>query len=79
MPDTTEGLVAQLRRLQYAANMLNFHEFAEAVGWPRDDYSRHKFVEFQALGRMHVFDDRVLEVAIKFYEDRVAAQREGIS
>lgn len=79
MPDTTEGLVPQLRRLQYAANMLNFHEFCDATGWPRDEYSKHKFVEFQALGRMHVFDDRVLEVAIKFYEDRVAAQSEGVS
>jgi hypothetical protein len=64
-------LVPQLRRLQYAANMLNYHEFCEATGWPEDDYSLAKYREFRALGRLHVFDDRVLEAAIKFYEARV--------
>ena len=85
MPDKIEkvewetpllGLVPQLRRLQHAANTLNYHEFTEAVGWPRDDYSQHKFVEFQALGRLHVFDDHVLEAAVRYYERQVEAREE---
>jgi hypothetical protein len=64
-PDT---LVTQLRRLQYAANMLNGREFCQATGWPEDDYSKAKFLEFQRLGRLHVFDDHVLEATVTFYE-----------
>lgn len=74
------GLVPQLRRLQHAANMLNVNEFCEATGWPRDAYSEAKFKEFQALGRLHVFDDTVLEAAVGFYERReagYAAERYG--
>jgi hypothetical protein len=62
------SLVPQLRRLQYAANMLSLPEFCEALGLEKDDYARHKWLEFQALGRLHVFDDSVLERLIKFYE-----------
>jgi hypothetical protein len=65
------GLVPQLRRLQYAANMLNFHEFCDAAGWPRDEYTKAKFVEFQKLGRLHVFDDHVLNATVRYYEDQV--------
>lgn len=71
-PSQMAPLVPQLRRLQYAANMLNYHEFCEATGWPRDDYAKHKFEEFQALGRLHVFDDRVLQAAVEFYEAQAA-------
>lgn len=73
-------LVAQLRRLQYAANSLNIIEFCEALGWPLDDYSKHKFEEFQAFGRMGRFDDRTLEAPVKFYEareERYAAERKA--
>ena len=63
------SLVPQLRRLQHAANMLNLHEFCDALGWsPTDDYARAKFKEFQALGRLHVFDDNVLKKAVEHYE-----------
>jgi len=65
-------LVPQLRRLQYAANMLNYHEFCDALGWPRVDYSKAKFLEFQKLGRLHIFDDTVLQKAIEFYEAQAA-------
>jgi len=64
-------LVPQLRRLQHAANMLSGPEFARAQGWDWNDaYTRAKFREFQALGRLHVFDDSVLERAIAAYEGR---------
>ena len=67
-PSQMAPLVPQLRRLQYAANMLNLHEFCEALGHPVDDYSKAKFLEFQALGRLHVFDDNVLQAAVEYYE-----------
>jgi hypothetical protein len=70
--------VPQLRRLQYAANTLNYHEFCEAVGWPEDDYSKAKFVEFQKLGRLHVFDDHTLVCAVEHYE-YLAKRRESVS
>jgi len=57
------GLEA-MRGLQWSANMLNHRQFCAALGWPEDDYSRNKFKEFQALGRLHVFDDTVLEIFV---------------
>lgn len=71
-PSQMAPLVPQLRRLQYAANMLNVNEFCQAVGWPRDEYSEAKFLEFQKLGRLHVFDDNVLQRAVEFYEAQAA-------
>ena len=61
-------LTVQLRRLQHAANMLNYHQFCAALGWERDDYSKRKFQEFQKLGAMHVLSDDTLERAIAAYE-----------
>lgn len=72
------ALVPQLRRLQYAANSLNYHEFCEAMGWPRDDYTKAKFVAFQAFGKLGVFDDSTLSAPVLFYErreERYAAER----
>jgi hypothetical protein len=73
----TDVLVPQLRRLQYAANMLNYDEFCDATGWPRDDYSLAKFREFQALGRLHVFDNGTLWRAVHHYESLVTAHRQA--
>ena len=74
-PSQMAPLVPQLRRLQHAANMLNRLEFARALGWPpEDDYTIAKFREFQALGRLHVFDDHTLQAAIEAYE-ALAAER----
>lgn len=64
------GLVPQLRRLQHAANSLNVNEFCEAMGWERNEYSEAKFLEFQALGRLHVFDDHTLMAPVLYYEAR---------
>lgn len=66
----TTPLVEALRRLQYAANSLNYHEFCEAVGWPRDDYTKQKFLDFQAFGRLGSFDDSTLNNPVLFYERR---------
>jgi len=66
----SQMLVPQLRRLQHAANMLNLREFCQAIGCPVDDYSKAKFREFQALGRLHVFDDHVLQAAVAYYEQQ---------
>lgn len=74
------ALVPQLRRLQYAANSLNYNEFCEALGWPRDDYTKAKFLAFQQMGRMHVFDDGTLTKTVEFYErreERYAAERKA--
>lgn len=74
------ALVPQLRRLQYAANSLNYNEFCEALGWSRDDYSKAKFLAFQQMGRMHVFDDGTLTKTVEFYEareKRYAAERKA--
>lgn len=54
-----------LRALQWSANMLNHRQFIEALGWTDDDYSRNKFLEFQKLGRLHVFDDEVLGAMLR--------------
>jgi hypothetical protein len=67
---TTTTLIAQLRRLQYAANTLNYHEFCQALEWPEDDYAKAKFLEFQKLGRLHVFDDNTLSKTVEYYEAR---------
>jgi hypothetical protein len=64
-----DELVPQLRRLQRAANMLSGHQFAEALGLEWDDYAREKHLEFQKLGRLHVFDDRVLTTLVHAYEE----------
>lgn len=66
-------LTVQLRRLQYAANMLNLTEFCAALGWEVDDYSKHKFSEFQKLGNLHVFDNNTLDTAVAAYEAKYAA------
>jgi hypothetical protein len=65
-------LVEQLRRLQNAANMLDYHEFLEALGWERDDYTQAKYREFRALGRLHVFDGNTLTLPVEFYERKIA-------
>ena len=78
-----DDLVPTLRRLQHAANMLSLHEWAEALGWdPKDDYVKAKFLEFQKLGRLHVFDDGVLQKSIEYYEKLTAeheARRASVS
>jgi len=76
-PSQMAPLVPQLRRLQYAANMLGLTEFCAAQGWsPTDNYARAKYLEFQALGRMHVFDDNVLRNAVEYYE-KITAEHEA--
>ena len=61
-------MVDQLRRLQRAANLLNYRQFCEALDWPHDSYSKNKFLEFQKLGRLHVFDSHTLAATVAFYE-----------
>ena len=61
-------LTVQLRRLQYAANMLNVREFCDAQGWEMDDYAVAKFREFQNLGRLHAFSADTLDKAVAYYE-----------
>jgi hypothetical protein len=58
----------RLRALQHAANGLNYHEFCDALGWDRNDYSKAKFVEFQGLGRLGVFDSSVLSRLIEYHQ-----------
>jgi hypothetical protein len=48
MPTDTSTLVEQLRRLQHAANMLNYHQFCAATG-ARGRLPKAKFIEFQKL------------------------------
>jgi hypothetical protein len=63
-----DNLIEQLRRLQYAANMLAYDEFCKALGWEANEYALAKFHDFQRLGAMHTFDSHVLRAAIEFYE-----------
>lgn len=67
-----DDLVPQLRRLQYAANMLSRTQFCEALGWPDEDYALNKYLEFRALGRLHVFDDHVLRTLVAAYEAKAS-------
>lgn len=61
-------MVPALRRLQYAANGLNFHQFCDALGWERNEYAKDKFVVFQSLGNLGRFDSGVLRRVIEAYE-----------
>lgn len=70
------GLVPQLRRLQYAANMLNYHEFCEASGWPEDAYSQDKWADMQRIGKLLPrFDNHVLEAMVRYYEEHSGVSR----
>lgn len=66
--DADADLLRQIRRLQHAANMLNGPEFATANGWEWDEYSKAKWREFQAFGRLGNFSGGTLLDAIHAYE-----------
>ena len=68
-----DTLVDQLRRLQYAANMLSYTDFCQILDWPQDDYSRDKFKSFQDLELMHRFDGHVLTALVAGYEKKFGA------
>jgi hypothetical protein len=74
-PERLMEPLAAIRLLQHAANMLNVTQFCAAQGWEVNDYSRAKFREFQALGRLHVFGDSTLLAAMRKYEELSDAQR----
>lgn len=58
----------QLRRLQYAANMLSLSDFIIALDLDVDDYSRDKYRAFRAFGALGEFDNNTLETLIMAYE-----------
>lgn len=65
-----------IRRLQDAANMLDYHEFTAAMPWPEDEYALAKYRHFQGIGRLlSYFDDGVLTRAVAAYEAQAAHNR----
>jgi hypothetical protein len=71
-------LVPTLRALQDAANMLDYTEFCEATGWPKDEYSLAKYRHMQGLGRLlSYFDDGVLQAVVLRYRRQVSERVRG--
>lgn len=72
--------VQAIRLLQYAANSLTFHEWAEAMHFPDDEYAKAKFLHLQVIGKhLPYFDDGVLRATLAAYDRQLERRAEGAS